>query len=136
MLQTRPLFESHTGENIAEVLQTAVTDWELKKPNHSLAIVTDNARNMDVVMHKAGLKLHITCFAHTINLATQTGLGVPRESMIEQYMTPNDGDFTTVANTTANPHEYCKQIQWGCLQLSAGVHGTGPKDLDSTSARP
>ena len=43
VLQTRPLFESHTGANIAEALQTAVIDWELKKPNHSIAIVTDNA---------------------------------------------------------------------------------------------
>ena len=71
-------FESHTGANIAEVLQTAVTDRELKKPNHSIAIVTDNARNMDVAAREAGLKPHIKCFAHTINLATQAGLGVPR----------------------------------------------------------
>ncbi|KAL7829121.1 hypothetical protein SRHO_G00327550 [Serrasalmus rhombeus] len=126
VLQTRPLFESHTGANIAEVLQTAVTDWELKKPNHGIAIVTDNARNMDVAVREAGLKPHIKCFAHIINLATQAGLGVPRvarllgrtattvlceeksptvslivplKSMIEQSMTPNDGDSTTVANT-------------------------------------
>lgn len=78
VLQTRPLFESHTGANIAEVLQTAVTDWELKKPNHDITIVTDNARNMDVAVREAGLKPHIKCFAHTINLATQAGLGVPR----------------------------------------------------------
>lgn len=78
VLQTRPLFESHTGANIAEVLQTAVTDWELKKPNHGIAIVTDNARNMDVAVREARLKPHIKCFAHTINLATQAGLGVPR----------------------------------------------------------
>ncbi|KAI4881690.1 hypothetical protein NFI96_031341 [Prochilodus magdalenae] len=76
--RTRPLFESHTGANIAEVLQTAVTDWELKKPNHGIAIVTDNARNMDVAVREARLKPHIKCFAHTINLATQAGLGVPR----------------------------------------------------------
>ena len=40
-----PLSESHTGANIAEVLQAAVTDWELKRPNHSIVIVTDNACN-------------------------------------------------------------------------------------------
>ncbi|KAL7880871.1 hypothetical protein SRHO_G00031250 [Serrasalmus rhombeus] len=78
VLQTRPLFESHTGANIAEVLQTAVTDWELKKPNHGIATVIDNARNMDVAVREAGLKPHIKCFAHIINLATQTGLSVPR----------------------------------------------------------
>ncbi len=34
VLQTRPLFESHTGANIAEVLQAAVTDCEKTKPWH------------------------------------------------------------------------------------------------------
>lgn len=43
VLQMRPLFESHTGANIAEVLQEAVTEWDLKKRNHCIAIVTDNA---------------------------------------------------------------------------------------------
>lgn len=78
VLQTRPLFESHTGANIAEVLQAAVTDWEIKKTNHGIAIVTDNARNMEVAVREAGLEPHIKCFAHTINLATQAGLGVAR----------------------------------------------------------
>ncbi|MBN3302803.1 ZBED4 protein, partial [Amia calva] len=72
VLQTRLLFESHTGANIAEDLQAAVTDWELNRPNHGIAIVTDNARNMDVAVREAGLE------PHTINLATQAGLGVPR----------------------------------------------------------
>ncbi|KAI2645166.1 Zinc finger BED domain-containing protein 4 [Labeo rohita] len=31
------------GANIAEVLQEAVTEWDLKKRNHCIAIVTDNA---------------------------------------------------------------------------------------------
>ncbi len=78
VLQTRPLFESHTGANIAEVLQAAVTDWEIKKKNHGIAVVTDNARNMEVDVREAGLEPHIKCFAHTINLATQAGLGVAR----------------------------------------------------------
>jgi len=82
VLQTRPLFESHTGVNIAKVLQAAVTDWELKRANHSIAIVTDNARNMDVAVREAGLEPHIKCFAHTINLATQAGLGVARVSRL------------------------------------------------------
>lgn len=40
-----PLLEPHTGENIAEVLQAAVTDRELKRPNPGIVIVTDNACN-------------------------------------------------------------------------------------------
>lgn len=38
----------------------------------------DNARNMDVAVREAGLAPHIKCFAHTLNLATQAGLSVPR----------------------------------------------------------
>lgn len=78
VLQTRPHFESHTGVNIAEVLQAAVTDWGLMKPNRGIAIVTDNARNMDVAVREAGFEPHIKCFAHTVNLATQAGLCVAR----------------------------------------------------------
>ncbi|KAE8279169.1 Zinc finger BED domain-containing protein 4 [Larimichthys crocea] len=81
-LQTRPLFESHTGLNIAEVLTAAVTEWELQRANHGIAIVTDNAHNMDVAVREAGLELHIKCFAHTINLATQAGLRVVRISRL------------------------------------------------------
>ncbi|KAL1258990.1 hypothetical protein QQF64_009567 [Cirrhinus molitorella] len=78
VLQTRPLFESHTGAKIAEVLQAAVTEWDLKKPDHGIAIVTDNARNMDGAVHEAGFGLHIKCFSQTTNLATQAGLCVAR----------------------------------------------------------
>ncbi|XP_054623684.1 E3 SUMO-protein ligase ZBED1-like [Dunckerocampus dactyliophorus] len=78
VLQTDSLFESHTGANLSEVLQAAVTDWELERTNRSIAIVTDDARNMEAAVREAGLEPHIKCFAHTINLATQAGLGVPR----------------------------------------------------------
>ncbi len=56
------MFESHTSQNIAEVLGTT---------NRPTAIVTDNARNMDVAVREAGLGLHIKCSAHTFKLATQ-----------------------------------------------------------------
>ena len=41
VLQTCPLFKSHTGSNIVKVLQAAVIDWELKRPNYGISIVTD-----------------------------------------------------------------------------------------------
>lgn len=82
VLQTRPLFESHTGLHIAEVLRAALTEWELQRENHGIAIVTDNAHNMDVAVREAGLELHIKCFAHTTNLATQAGLSVVRVSRL------------------------------------------------------
>ena len=78
VLQTRPLLESHTGANIAEVLKGAVAEWQLERQQQGIAVVTDNARNMDVAVREAGLAPHIKCFAHTLNLATQAGLKVPR----------------------------------------------------------
>ncbi|KAJ4931669.1 hypothetical protein JOQ06_010110, partial [Pogonophryne albipinna] len=48
---TRPLFTSHTGLNIAEVFKSAVLEWGLNMTsnhNQGIAVVTDNARNMDV----------------------------------------------------------------------------------------
>ncbi|XP_073332449.1 E3 SUMO-protein ligase ZBED1-like [Pagrus major] len=82
VLQTRPLLESHTGANIAEVLKEAVAEWQLERQQQSIAVVTDNARNMDVAVREAGLAPHIKCFAHTLNLATQAGLSVPRISRL------------------------------------------------------
>ena len=82
VLQTRPLFESHTGRNIAEVLKLAVVEWELERANHNIAVVTDNARNMDVAVKESGLAPHIKCFAHTLNLASQAGLSVNRVSRL------------------------------------------------------
>lgn len=82
VLQTRPLFETHSGTNIAQVLTDAVAEWKLERPKHGIAVVTDNARNMDVAVREAGLGPHVKCFAHTLNLATQAGLAVPRVSRL------------------------------------------------------
>ncbi|XP_039602239.1 E3 SUMO-protein ligase ZBED1-like [Polypterus senegalus] len=79
VLQTRVLFESHTGHNIGEVLKSAVSEWELDMiyNNHKgIAVVTDNARNMGVAVKEAGLSPHLKCFAHTLNLASQAGFKV------------------------------------------------------------
>lgn len=63
---------------MCEALNKTMTDWKTEK--YINAVVTDNASNIT-----AGVKLlksikrnvcHITCFAHTLNLATQKGLAV------------------------------------------------------------
>lgn len=82
VLQTRPIFESHTGTNIAQVLQKAVSDWDLERQHHSIATVTDKARNMEVAVREAGSTPHVKCFAHTINVATKAGLSVARVSRL------------------------------------------------------
>lgn len=54
VLQTRPLFESHTAKNLSNVLKKAVDDWKIVRCYKSLtgnlvekpiAITTDNAAN-------------------------------------------------------------------------------------------
>ncbi|CAL8258917.1 unnamed protein product, partial [Arctogadus glacialis] len=32
VLQTRPLYESHTGSHLAQVLTQAVEEWKIKRP--------------------------------------------------------------------------------------------------------
>ena len=77
VLQTRPLAESHTGVNIAKVLDAAVEEWKLHRFHGEIPIVTDNASNMDTAVRESQhVGPHIGCFAHTINLACQRGLQV------------------------------------------------------------
>ncbi|XP_078016760.1 E3 SUMO-protein ligase ZBED1 [Epinephelus lanceolatus] len=76
--QTRELSESHTGVNIADVLRKAVGEWELTRPDTTIACVTDNASNMDTAVKESGLHPHIKCLAHVVNLASKRGLAVAR----------------------------------------------------------
>lgn len=46
-----------TGQT-KKVFQAAVIDWELERPNHAIAIVTNNTGNMEVDECKEGLKPH------------------------------------------------------------------------------
>ena len=89
-LQTRPLFESHTAANLADVLQKSVVEWHVAKSykinsDHSddptqvrpIPITTDNASNIVKGVQEGGFKPHIRCFAHSLNLAAQKGLETP-----------------------------------------------------------
>lgn len=75
VLQTIHLDVSHTGVNIGNVLKEALTEWKLPT-EHEVALVTDNASNMEIAAKTADLHPHIGCFAHTVNLACQRGLKV------------------------------------------------------------
>ncbi|KAJ8366496.1 hypothetical protein AAFF_G00353330 [Aldrovandia affinis] len=76
VLQTRPLYESHTGTNLAQVLIEAEAEWELERPNSNIPVTTDNAKNQLNAVIGAGLGPQIGCFAHVINLASQRGISV------------------------------------------------------------
>lgn len=82
VLQTRPIYEAHTSDNLAEVLKEAVLEWKLDRQNTTIPVTTDNAKNIVNASNAAGLSPHIGCFARTVNLASQKGLGVNQISRL------------------------------------------------------
>lgn len=62
VLKTCSLFESHTRIKIADVLKLAVAEWEHAKPNHAIAVVTDNAQTKEAAIQEANLAPHIKYF--------------------------------------------------------------------------
>ncbi|KAE8301067.1 hypothetical protein D5F01_LYC01220 [Larimichthys crocea] len=78
VLQTRVFNASHTGANLAALLQNVLREWNITDKNP--ALVTDNARNMVVAGAGADLTPHVRCVAHTLNLASQKALKMDRVS--------------------------------------------------------
>uniref|UniRef100_A0A3B3D8W0 BED-type domain-containing protein n=1 Tax=Oryzias melastigma TaxID=30732 RepID=A0A3B3D8W0_ORYME len=74
VLQTRMFSETHTGKNIGALLINACKEWKIENKNP--ALVTDNARNMITAAQEAEMTPHVTCIAHTINLASQKAFQV------------------------------------------------------------
>uniref|UniRef100_A0A3B1JBH7 BED-type domain-containing protein n=1 Tax=Astyanax mexicanus TaxID=7994 RepID=A0A3B1JBH7_ASTMX len=72
VLQTRVMHESHTAQNIHATFHSVAKEWKLTLPD--LVIVTDNASNMLAAMQLEENLTHVSCFAHTLNLAAQRAL--------------------------------------------------------------
>lgn len=79
VLQTRAVYESHTGAHLAELLSRVVEEWQLS--DKDVVLVTDNTSNMTVAA-QVGKFPHVKCFAHMLNLASQWALKVPTVSML------------------------------------------------------
>lgn len=75
-------FETHSETNSAQVLTEAIVEWKLERRKYGIAVVMDNARNIDVAIREAGLRPHIKCFDQKLNLASQAGLAVSRMSRL------------------------------------------------------
>ncbi|WAR07122.1 ZBED1-like protein [Mya arenaria] len=74
-LETQAFSESHTAENLSLSLVDTVKRWNLERHGKGPTVTTDNAMNIVKAVRLSELK-HIPCFAHTLNLATQKGLGI------------------------------------------------------------
>lgn len=64
--------ERHTGVNIAERICEAMSKWQVEDEFVS-GIVHDNAANMLTAVDDLGWN-HMSCFAHTLQLAVNKGL--------------------------------------------------------------
>ena len=67
VLQTRQLSESHTAENLADVLKSCFSEWGIY-PSQIIG-VTDNAKNIINAWSNHLQRPNIPCVAHTLNLA-------------------------------------------------------------------
>ena len=74
VLQTKEMSKRHTGENIAEVLSSAINRWKIDERRIS-AVVHDNASNMNLAIEKLWCG-DVPCFAHTLQLAVHNGLEI------------------------------------------------------------
>jgi len=71
-LQTHFFPESHTGQNIAEAMKSALEAWDLKAENQ-VCLTTDNGSN--IVKAASDLEwLRLSCFGHNLHLAITKAL--------------------------------------------------------------
>ncbi len=83
VLQTRPIYESHTSEHLSEMLTDAVAEWKLERVNSIIPVTTDNAKNIvNAIDLAAGLGPQIGCFAHTVNLAAKSAISLNQVSRL------------------------------------------------------
>ena len=78
LLETKEFPESHTGANIAEELETIMDEWKLHKQGLS-AITTDNGSNVVSAINMLEC-MRMPCFSHTLQLAVERVLKLPRVS--------------------------------------------------------
>jgi len=80
VLQTRIMTESHTGEHIAAMLENCLKEWHIN--GKTGVLVTDNASNMNTAAKLTSIPVHLKCFAHTLNLASQKAMKVDKISRV------------------------------------------------------
>lgn len=66
-LDTIPLFNDHTGQNIADTIHDVLVNWELK-PEALVATTTDNGSNFVSAFKNILQWPRITCFGHNLDL--------------------------------------------------------------------
>ena len=69
MLATKEFSDSHTAENLAEILQRILNEWKLSRDAVS-AVATDNGSN---IVHANDLVrwVQLSYFSHTLQLSVE-----------------------------------------------------------------
>ena len=73
-LDTVPLFEDHTGQNICDAFQDILDNWKLD-PRKLVATTTDNGANY-VAAFQILDWMRVSCFGHNLNLAISKAIGI------------------------------------------------------------
>ena len=66
---TKEVPEAHTAENLAEVLEQAIEEWELASKVYGFT--TDNEMNMVNTVINHLRVIHLPCIGHTIQLVVE-----------------------------------------------------------------
>ena len=74
-LDTVPLFEDHTGRNLADAIQDIPANWELRA--ELLVVTTDNGSNF-VLAFQLLKYPRLSCFGHNLDLAIKKSLQLDR----------------------------------------------------------
>ena len=74
VLETLHTPESHTAEQVGNVLYDTARRWNTIREHSINAVVTDKVPNMVGGVAESGLDPHLGCFAHHLNLAAQKSL--------------------------------------------------------------
>ncbi|XP_056113731.1 E3 SUMO-protein ligase ZBED1-like [Rhinichthys klamathensis goyatoka] len=118
VLQTRVMHESHTAVNVNAMFHSVANEWELTVSD--LVIVTDNAANRLAAAQIDNLA-HITCFAHTLNLAAQRALKLTTVSRLLGRIRRITGFFHRSAIANHELLEKQKLLQLPVLKLKTDV---------------
>ena len=75
-LCTFPLYEDHTGQNLADAVTDVLGNWDLRA-DQVVATTTDNAANIIAAFNLLGM-LRLSCFGHNLDLAINKSLQIDR----------------------------------------------------------
>jgi hypothetical protein len=119
--------ERHTGENISRRIAEIISEFHLT--DKVVAIMHDNARNMDAAFCKSPQFTSLHCFGHTIQLCIKGALDIPNVSKLLSRARKLVGHFkhsTTIAAELRKrqevlnlpPHELIQDVatRWNSSQ--------------------